>query len=62
MPLIKKQQCFVISKYFILKCLSIYNGESEYLTKIVNKTLLYIDFRNLVARYIDVPNMSALGH
>ena len=32
--------------------------ESEYLAKLVTKTLLYIDFRNLVARYIDVTNMS----
>ena len=55
----KKHHCFDTSKYFILKCLSNFNGEAEYLTKLVTKQLLYIDSRNLVARYIDVPNMSA---
>ena len=59
MALTKKRHGFDSSKYLILKCLSIFNGEAEYLTKLVTKTLLYIDSRNLVARYIDVPNMSA---
>ena len=59
MALTKKHHCFGTSKYFILNCLSIFNGESEYFTKLVTKTLLYIDSRNRVARYIDVPNLSA---
>ena len=59
MALTKKHHGFDSSKYLILKSLSIFNGEAEYLTKLVTKTLLYIDSRNLVARYIDVPNMSA---
>ena len=59
MALTKKHHCFDTSKYFILKYLSILNGEAEYFTKLVTNTLLYIDSRNLAARYIDVPTMSA---
>ena len=47
------------AKHLILKCLPIHNERSSNLTHLVTKTLLNIDSKNLVARSIDVPKISA---
>ena len=62
MALIKMYKISAKAKHLIVKCLLILNGRSANLTNLVTRTLLNIDSENIVARSIDVPEISTDCH